>query len=126
MDRSLCGPGISAIVVIQYAHGKLPLGVDFRRDHHRNPIHSHHLSQGEALYLRHCGGCHGWQGQGDGPAASMFGEKAPRLRGAELLAQYSEAELMARILYGRELVIPLDPEALALTEDEVTALVAYL
>jgi mono/diheme cytochrome c family protein len=90
------------------------------------PPQPNRLSQGEALYLRHCGGCHGWQSQGDGPAASMFGEKAPRLRGAELLAQYSEAELMARILYGRELVIPLDPQALALTEVEVTALVAYL
>jgi hypothetical protein len=42
------------------------------------------------------------------------------------LAQSSEAEPMARILYGRELVIPLYPEALALTEAEVTALVAYL
>jgi mono/diheme cytochrome c family protein len=90
------------------------------------PPQRHRLSQGEALYLRHCAGCHGWQGQGNGPAASMFGEKAPRLRGAELLARYSEAELMARILYGRELVIPLDPQALALTEDEVTAIVVYL
>jgi mono/diheme cytochrome c family protein len=56
----------------------------------------------------------------------MFGVKAPRLRNAELLAQDSEAELMARILYGTELVMPREPQELALTEAEVTALVAYL
>ena len=52
--------------------------------------------------------------------------KAPRLRGAERLAQSSEAELMARILYGRELAIPLDPQALAPSDEEVAALSAYL
>lgn len=93
---------------------------------HATPPQPHRLSQGEALYLRHCAGCHGWEGRGDGPIARIFEVKTPRLRGAERLGQYSEAELMARILYGRELVIPLDPQVLAPGEEEVTALLAYL
>jgi mono/diheme cytochrome c family protein len=42
------------------------------------------------------------------------------------LTQSSEAELMARILYGRELAIPLDPRVVAPSDEEVTALLAYL
>ena len=93
---------------------------------HSTPPQPRRLSQGEALYLRHCAECHGWEGQGDGPVASILAVKAPRLRGAERLAQYREAELMARILYGRELMIPLDPQALAPSTEEVTVLLAYL
>ena len=93
---------------------------------HATPPQPHRLSQGEALYLRHCAGCHGWEGQGDGPIARILEVKAPRLRGAERLAQSSEAELMARILYGRELAIPLDPQVLAPSDEEVAALLVYL
>src|SRR5258706_6315269 len=25
------------------------------------------FSQGEVLYIRHCSGCHGWEGKGNGP-----------------------------------------------------------
>jgi mono/diheme cytochrome c family protein len=56
----------------------------------------------------------------------MFNVAAPPLRAVQLLDQHSEAELMARILYGRELAIPIDSQALALTEEEATVLVAYL
>jgi mono/diheme cytochrome c family protein len=106
------------------------LGIDVQSSGHSaahsTPPQPHRLSQGEALYLRHCAGCHGWEGQGDGPIARIFEVKAPRLRGAERLAQSSETELMGRILYGRELMIPLDPQVLAPSDEEVAALLAYL
>jgi hypothetical protein len=59
-----------------------------------SPTQPHRLSQGEALYLRHCADCHGWEGRGDGPVARIFEVKAPRLRGAERFTQFREAELM--------------------------------
>ncbi|HEX9871945.1 MAG TPA: c-type cytochrome [Candidatus Tectomicrobia bacterium] len=106
------------------------LGIDVQSSSHSaahsTPPQPHRLSQGEALYLRHCAGCHGWEGQGDGPLASVFEVKAPRLREEERLAQSSEAELMARILYGRELAIPFNPQVLAPSDEEVAALLAYL
>jgi cytochrome c len=87
------------ILVIGYAY----LGIDVQSPGH-SAAHTaspqpHRLSQGEALYLRHCAGCHSWEGRGDGPIAKILEVKAPRLREAERLARYSEAELMARILY---------------------------
>jgi mono/diheme cytochrome c family protein len=118
------------LCLVIFVMGCAWLGIDVQSSGHSaahsSPPQPHRLSQGEALYLRHCASCHGWEGQGDGPLARIFQVKAPRLRGAEPLAQYSEAELMARILYGRELVIPLNPQVLASSDEEVTALLAYL
>jgi hypothetical protein len=39
---------------------------------HATPPQPRRLSQGEALYLRHCAGYHGWEGQGDGPIARIL------------------------------------------------------
>lgn len=41
------------------------------------------VGRGRALFLRHCAGCHGERGDGNGPAAPFFGDHPPRnfLRG---------------------------------------------
>src|SRR5213596_291639 len=60
------------------------------------------FTQGEALYIRHCADCHGWEGQGNGPVAQLLEATPPSLRRAQLFTQYTEAELVARILLGKE------------------------
>lgn len=87
---------------------------------------SRRLTLGEALYIRHCADCHGWEARGDGPVAKLFKVKAPSLRRPELFAQASEADLMDRILYGKALEVPFEPATLALTEADITALMAHL
>jgi mono/diheme cytochrome c family protein len=56
----------------------------------------------------------------------MLEVKAPGVRGTERVVQSSEAELMARLLYGRDLAVPIAPQALVPSDEEVTALLAYL
>lgn len=85
------------------------------------------FSQGEVLYIRYCADCHGWQGRGDGPLAQILAAKPQNLRQhPELFAAHSHAELVARILYGKAFLVPIDPTALPYTEAEVTALLTYL
>lgn len=85
-----------------------------------------HFTPGEVLYIRHCAGCHGWEGQGNGPVGQVLLKKPPSLRRPEMFAQTTEAELVARILHGRELRVPLTPEAVQNTEAEVSALIAHI
>jgi len=84
------------------------------------------FTKGEVLYLRQCADCHGWTGRGDGPLAAVLEKKPPNLRQSEAFTRYSEAELLAWILHGKELMVPVDPTTLSHTEAEVTALLAYL
>src|SRR5438105_3319689 len=44
----------------------------------------HPFSQGEVLYIRHCAGCHGWEGKGNGPVGQVLVKKPPSLRRPEL------------------------------------------
>jgi mono/diheme cytochrome c family protein len=90
------------------------------------PPQSRRLTLGEALYIRHCADCHSWEGRGDGPVANLFKVKAPSLRRPEIFAQASEADLMARILYGKALEVSFDTATLALTEADVAALMVHL
>jgi mono/diheme cytochrome c family protein len=87
---------------------------------------AHRLTQGEALYLRHCADCHGWEGRGGGPMAGMLGIRPPSLRRPELWAESSAAELTAKVLYGRELSVPLEATPSIASNADVTAITAYL
>lgn len=84
------------------------------------------FSLGEVLYLRHCADCHGWEGRGDGPLAAILAAKPRDLRQQkELFAKNSDAQIIARILYG----IPLTTVSSAAppySEGESTALITYL
>jgi mono/diheme cytochrome c family protein len=56
----------------------------------------------------------------------LVGKPTNLRRQPALFTQYSDAELIARILDGRLLEIPLDPQAPPYTESEVSALLGYL
>jgi mono/diheme cytochrome c family protein len=78
------------------------------------------------LYIRHCADCHGWEGRGNGALAHALIVKPPPLRRPELLTHNTEAELVGRILLGKDLTVPLAPAALPTTDAEVTALFTHL
>lgn len=84
------------------------------------------FTQGEVLYLRQCADCHGWTGRGEGPLATVLEKKPPNLRQSEVFTQYSEAELIAWILHGKELAVSVDLATLPHTETEATALLVHL
>lgn len=84
------------------------------------------FTQGEILYIRHCTDCHGWTGRGDGPLAPLLATTPRNLRQGELFTRYSEAEMIARLLHGTGLPVPVDPAALPHTDAEVTALLTHL
>jgi mono/diheme cytochrome c family protein len=84
------------------------------------------FTQGEVLYIRHCAGCHGWEGRGNGPVAQQLEITPPSLRRPELFTQHTETELVARILLGKDLAIPFAPTAVPSTEAAVTALLGHL
>ncbi len=84
------------------------------------------LTEGEALYLRFCSGCHGWEGRGDGPMARILGVHPPSLRGPQFKNRYNEAELTAWILLGDSLLTLPDPAKVASTEADISALVGHI
>lgn len=90
------------------------------------PAAPRHFSEGEVLYIRNCADCHGWEGKGNGPVGQVLLKKPPSLRRPELFTQNTEAELVARILLGKDLSVPLAPEAIKDTEEDVSSLLAYL
>jgi mono/diheme cytochrome c family protein len=84
------------------------------------------FSEGEALYIGRCAGCHGWEGRGDGPVARVMGIQPPGLRGRKFEGRYTEAELIARILFGDAMLIFPEPARLASNETAISDLVAHL
>ena len=84
------------------------------------------LTQGEALYVRHCSDCHGWQGRGNGPVGRMLGIKAPNLRRAELFTDRSEDEFLAWVLHSEPLSVVPDAARLTPTEEDIDAIAAYM
>ncbi|MFN8544075.1 MAG: c-type cytochrome [Candidatus Binatia bacterium] len=80
---------------------------------------------GGPLYVRSCAPCHGPEGRGDGPDASLY-VPAPRNLREGFLERYSTDDLVARIRDGRLLALILDPKALDARAKEVEVLVAYL
>lgn len=82
------------------------------------------FTQGEALYVRYCSGCHGWEGRGDGPMAMMFEVHPPPLAGSRL----GENELMSiiKILHGDSPMILTGSGKIASLEAEVSALLTHI
>jgi mono/diheme cytochrome c family protein len=120
----------SLLFVLILLGGCTQLGMDLQRSDQpvNTPLQApaHRLTQGEALYLRHCADCHGWEGRGGGPVAAMLGIQPPSLRRPALWAEHSEAELTAKVLYGRDLSVPLDAAPSISSDADVTAIIAYL
>jgi mono/diheme cytochrome c family protein len=120
----------SLLFVLLVLGGCTQVGMDIQRSDQsvNTPLQAraHRLTHGEALYLRYCADCHGWEGRGSGPGAEMFGIRPPSLRRPALWAENSEAELMAKVLYGRDLSVPLDAATSISSNADVTAITAYL
>jgi mono/diheme cytochrome c family protein len=84
------------------------------------------FTEGEALYLRHCSGCHGWEGRGDGAVAKILGVHPPSLRRLQLYKWYDEAELTAKILFGDAFLIIPNPDRIVSTEADILALFTHI
>ena len=81
--------------------------------------------RGGPLYAAYCAGCHGSQGRGDGPVATVIKVKPADLRAPGLLDRASDDDLVARLLHGSPL--PSTPRRNTVAEDlEVDALLAYV
>ena len=92
----------------------------------RPPIPLRRFTKGEAIYIRYCADCHGWQGQGAGPVSQALGRTPPALNQTALFARATDDELIGWILLGKELTIPLSEVAFPETEAEVTLLVRHV
>lgn len=67
--------------------------------------------RGAVLYRRHCAGCHGTEGRGDGPDAALLAEP-PRDLQDGVLRRYDTAALVRRIRQGTPLTLTRDRGAL--------------
>lgn len=81
------------------------------------------------LYARHCAGCHGAGGKGDGAGAEVIRSLMPDLSDAAAMAKATDAYLFEMIKkgssqFGRSNAMPA--WGMQLTDDEVRALVAYI
>jgi len=89
-------------------------------------ITPHRLTEGEVLYLRHCADCHGWEGKGDGPVGKVLLKQPPSLRNPALFAKNTEAEIVARVLLGKDLAVPVASTAVQETEGDVSAILTHM
>lgn len=81
------------------------------------------LDEGKALYLGHCAGCHGFDGGGDGPAASGM-TPAPTNFKTATPATLSDNTIQQAVLVGKPPV--MRGYATILSPSELNALVLYL
>lgn len=81
--------------------------------------------EGAALYAANCAPCHGADRGGDGADAAFLRQPPGKLDRATL-APFSEAQLTAKILDGRELPLAIDSAALRARAREVEGLVAHM
>ncbi len=67
----------------------------------RNPVKPDRASllRGQALYASHCSGCHGANGEGDGPDGAALNPKPPNLKA--MSAHHSAGDLAWKIAHGR-------------------------
>ncbi len=78
-------------------------------------------SAGRGLFLRNCAPCHGDDGRGKGPNASLFLSKPRDLREG-FLDTYDGDDLVRRVLDGRPLSLAVDVTALRRQSKEVGAI----
>lgn len=84
------------------------------------------LSKGEALYLRHCADCHGWEGRGHGAADEYMDVPTPVLQRSKLLVEASEHQFVDWVLYGPAAKIQMRQKTADQTDSEVTLLIAHI
>jgi mono/diheme cytochrome c family protein len=96
-----------------------------RRGGDTAPAASQQVARGAVLYAAYCGGCHGFDGRGDGPVARTLNLAPTDLRAPRLLADVSDAELIDRIKNGTPLATRPTRSAFA-EERQLVALTTYV
>lgn len=84
------------------------------------------FTKGEILYLRDCADCHGFDGEGDGPAAAFLGVSPPSVTSEKLFLRHSQDELVASVLFGKVLAGPLNNAESPNTAADISALSTYM
>jgi copper transport protein len=113
---SVAGAGSRHLVTAANA----PTSVDLQ-EHVQPPVEPGAIERGEAIFLANCAACHGRDGEGDGPVATL-----PRSASlAERVPRMSSAELSYRIANGVA-GTPMPAFAGRITEAERWQLIAYL
>lgn len=88
------------------------------------PVASGELEQGRAIYERHCAGCHGAEGKGDGQQATSLSPRPGNLVSAQTSAK-SDQELLKIIAKGRPRTAMTGWEDRLSPEDQ-SAVLAYI
>ena len=88
------------------------------------PVAPMDLEQGGAIYQRHCAGCHGPEGRGDGHQATSLSPRPGNLISAQTSAK-SDQELLKIIAKGRPRTAMAGWEDRLSQEDQV-AVLAYI
>jgi mono/diheme cytochrome c family protein len=85
------------------------------------------ISTGQALFKRHCQGCHGETGAGDGLAAKFLNGKLPDLTDKTTMALRTDADLHELIAKGKKGEIGTMPAFNArLTDPEIGDLINFV
>ena len=87
---------------------------------------SRKFSKGEALYIRFCADCHGWQGSGQGPIAELVDAAPPSLRRPEVFEHHTSEEFVAWVLEGRKLSVAIDLDSANEAEAKILSLIQYM
>jgi mono/diheme cytochrome c family protein len=85
------------------------------------------ITNGAALYKRHCVMCHGATGIGDGPAAKTLKGKLPNLTDKAMMSKHSDDEIREVITNGKKTEIGNMPAlGKRLSPEEITDVVNYV
>jgi mono/diheme cytochrome c family protein len=85
------------------------------------------ISNGAALYKRHCVMCHGASGMGDGPAAKTLKGKLPNLADKSVLSKLTDEQIHEVIANGKKTEIGNMPAlGKRLNPQEITDVVNYV
>jgi mono/diheme cytochrome c family protein len=90
----------------------------------RNPVNAtpRSIAPGRKIYMMRCVGCHGAQGNGDGPDAAQFGVRPARLSSAAVQEQ-ADGVLWWKINVGRR---PMPQYAFRLSSEDRWNVINYL
>jgi mono/diheme cytochrome c family protein len=82
-------------------------------------------ADGARIYADRCGGCHGDEGRGDGPAAAAVEPKPRNFRSADFWHDKTDAGLRAVVMHGKPGTM-MPPFAGVLSDQEIAAVVAFI
>jgi mono/diheme cytochrome c family protein len=85
------------------------------------------ITNGGALYKRHCVMCHGATGMGDGPAAKTLKGKLPNLSDKAMMAKHTDDEIREAITNGKKTEIGNMPAlGKRLSPEEINDVISFV